>query len=83
MGSTESGTFRMPRADARPWLASLSGDRSRPVGGAGPDGVAEREEGLALGIDKPPGSLHADVVNVDIRWEGQDTAVVTFKTLDF
>ncbi|MGA5133578.1 hypothetical protein [Streptomyces blastmyceticus] len=53
------------------------------MGGAGPDGVAEREEGLALGIDKPPGSLHADVVNVDIRWEGQDTAVVTFKTLDF
>lgn len=83
IGSTQSGTFRMPRADARPWLASLSGDRSRPVGGAGRDGVAEREGGLALSIGEPPGSLHADVVNVYVSWEGQDTAVVTFKTFDY
>ncbi|MEU2872759.1 hypothetical protein ABZ769_26670 [Streptomyces olivoreticuli] len=78
MGSTQSGTFRMPHAEARPWLASLPGDRSRPAGGAGPDGVAEREEGLTL-------SIHAqgDPVRVNVRWEGQDTAVVTFETFDY
>ncbi|MFI9235497.1 hypothetical protein [Streptomyces sp. NPDC053079] len=80
-GHTQSGTFRMPRADARPWLASLSGERNRPDG-AGSDSVVERKEGLALGILRPPGSLQADEVKVDVRWESEDTAVVTFETFD-
>lgn len=80
-GHTESGTFRMPHADARPWLASLSGERM-PQDGAGSDSVVERKEGLALGVLRPPGSLEADRVKVDIRWESADTAVVTFETFD-
>ncbi|MFI0913893.1 MULTISPECIES: hypothetical protein [Streptomyces] len=81
-GHTQSGTFRIARADARPWLASLSGERNRP-GGAGSDSVVERKEGLALGILRPPGSLQADEVRVDVRWESEDTAVVTFETFDY
>ncbi|MFD8996429.1 hypothetical protein [Streptomyces abikoensis] len=81
-GHTQSGTFRMARADARPWLASLPGERNRP-GGVGSDSVVERKEGLALGILRPPGSLQADEVRVDVRWESQDTAVVTFETFDY
>ncbi|MCC3773730.1 hypothetical protein [Streptomyces sp. UNOB3_S3] len=81
-GHTQSGTFRMRRADAHPWLASLPGERNRPDG-VGSDSVAERKEGLALGILRPPGGLEADEVRVDVRWEGEDTAVVTFETFDY
>ncbi|AZQ75077.1 hypothetical protein EKH77_31490 [Streptomyces luteoverticillatus] len=81
-GHTQSGTFRIARADARPWLASLSGERNRP-GGAGSDSAVERKEGLALGVLRPPGSLQADEVRVDVRWESEDTAVVTFETFDY
>lgn len=81
-GHTQSGIFRMPRADARSWLASLPGERNRP-GGVGSDSVVERKEGLALGILRPPGSLQADEVRVDVRWEGDDTAAVTFETFDY
>ncbi|WP_370417834.1 hypothetical protein AB8O64_03710 [Streptomyces sp. QH1-20] len=80
-GHTQSGTFRMPRADARPWLASLSGERDQP-GGVESDSVVERKEGLTLDILRPPGSLQADKVKVDVRWEGEDTAVVTFETFN-
>ncbi|MFC4514075.1 hypothetical protein [Streptomyces ehimensis] len=80
---TWSGSFRIPRADARSWLASLPGDRSRPVNGAGPDGIAEREKGLNLSIDHPPGRPQVDVVSVEVRWEGKDSAVVTFETFDY
>ncbi|MFE5873109.1 hypothetical protein ACFQ6V_31265 [Streptomyces roseifaciens] len=81
-GHTQSGTFRMPRADARPWLASLSGERNQPDG-AGSDSVVERKEGLVLGVLRPPGSLQADKVKVDVRWESGETAVVTFETFDY
>ncbi|WP_159395450.1 hypothetical protein [Streptomyces albireticuli] len=80
-GHTESGTFRMSRADARPWLASLSGERIQPDG-AETDSVVERKEGLALGILRPPGRLQADEVRVKVRWESEDSAVVTFETFD-
>lgn len=80
-GHTQSGTFRMARADARPWLASLDGERYQPDG-AGSDSVVERKEGLALEILRPTGSLQASRVKVDVRWEGEDTAVVTFETFD-
>ncbi|MEU1377753.1 hypothetical protein ABZ442_29485 [Streptomyces triculaminicus] len=80
-GHTQSGTFRMLRADARPWLASLDGERILP-GGVGSDSVVERKEGLALDILRPPGSLQADKVKVDVRWESEDTAIVTFETFD-
>ncbi|MCC3779631.1 hypothetical protein [Streptomyces sp. UNOB3_S3] len=82
-GATWSGSFRIPRADARPWLASLPGDRSRPVNKAGPDGIAEWEDGLYLSIDSPPGHPQVDVVSVHARWEGKDSAVVTFETFDY
>ncbi|GHF38243.1 hypothetical protein GCM10010218_19220 [Streptomyces mashuensis] len=78
-GHTESGTFRMPRAEVRPWLASLSGERNKP-GGLDTDGVVERKEGLSLSVLRPPGSLEAGEVRVDVRWEGEDTAVVTCET---
>ncbi|CAM5407101.1 hypothetical protein [Streptomyces abikoensis] len=81
-GHTQSGTFRMPRAGARPWLASLSGERNKP-GGAGSDSVVEQKDGLVLGIFRPPGSLQADEVRVHVRWDGDDTAVVSFETFDY
>ncbi|PAU46245.1 hypothetical protein CK936_25030 [Streptomyces albireticuli] len=82
-GHTRSGTFRMPRADARPWLASLPGERSKPDGAGSESSVVERKEGLALDVLRPPGSLQADEVKVDVRWENEDTAVVTFETSDY
>ncbi|MFD0382870.1 hypothetical protein ACFQ2B_12250 [Streptomyces stramineus] len=45
--------------------------------------MVERKEGLALDILRPPGRLHADEVRVDVRWEGGDTAAVTFETFDY
>ncbi|MGK5730011.1 hypothetical protein [Streptomyces sp. URMC 124] len=81
-GHTQSGTFRMPRADARPWLAELPGERNKP-GGVDSDSVVERKEGLALGVLRPPGRLQADEVRVDVRWENEETAVVTFETFDY
>ncbi|MEU5189726.1 hypothetical protein AB0G83_21660 [Streptomyces klenkii] len=81
-GHTQSGTFRMSRADVRPWLASLSRERNQPDG-VGSDSVVERKEGLALGILRPSGSLQADEVRVNVRWDSEDTAVVTFETFDY
>ncbi|WP_146166922.1 hypothetical protein [Streptosporangium nondiastaticum] len=81
-GSTVSGTFRIPRAHARPWLAALPGERNRPVEGAGTDGVVERREGLSLTVLKPPKGP-ADEVRITALWEGNDTAVVTFQTFDY
>ncbi|MGW2601500.1 hypothetical protein [Streptomyces klenkii] len=81
-GHTQSGTFRMSRADVRPWLASLSGERNQPDG-VGSDSVVERKEGLALSVQRPPGSLQADEVRVNARWDSEDTAVVTFETFDY
>ncbi|MGK5546747.1 hypothetical protein ACSNOH_18750 [Streptomyces sp. URMC 127] len=45
--------------------------------------MVERKEGLGLGILRPPGSLQADEARVDVRWEGDGTAVVTFETFDY
>ncbi|MCT9094354.1 hypothetical protein N4G70_36810 [Streptomyces sp. ASQP_92] len=77
--SAWAGTFHMPRAEARTWLLSLPGDRSHRVAGAGPDGVAERKEGLHLNI-VPPVYGQVDEVNVEVQWESQEDAVVTFET---
>ncbi|MEU7165480.1 hypothetical protein AB0A70_12680 [Streptomyces morookaense] len=80
---TLSGTFRMPRAAARPWLAALPGDRGNPTNGAGSDGVAESKDGLTFMVRNPPGKQQPDAVQVEVRWEGQETAAVTFQTFDY
>ncbi|MFI1969180.1 hypothetical protein [Streptomyces cinnamoneus] len=81
-GGTWSGTFRMARADVRPWLASLPGKHGA-VDGAAPDGVVEREDGLTLRVEEPPGTPQADEVRVRVHGEGRDGAVVSFETFDF
>lgn len=76
-----SGTFRMPRTEARPWLASLPGDRFGTAG-TGVDGVLVTEDGLHLSVDKPR-YPKVDEARVTVRFEGEDTALVTFETFDY
>lgn len=77
--SAWSGTFRVPRADARTWLLALPDNHDDPVSAAGPDAVREMPDGLVANI-VPPADGRIDVVDVEVRWEGQDDAVVTFET---
>ncbi|MFG2622962.1 hypothetical protein ACGFXC_35655 [Streptomyces sp. NPDC048507] len=79
--STWKGSFRVPRAEARPWLRTLHGDRRRQVygPGSGADGVYESPEGLTLAI-VPPTLGRIDDARLTVRWEGRDGAVVTFET---
>ncbi|MBP2400708.1 hypothetical protein [Streptomyces syringium] len=79
--SNMSGTFRMPRTDARPWLASLPGNRFRTAG-AEADGVLVTEDGLHLGVVKPR-HPKVDEARVTVRFEGKDTALVSFETFDY
>ncbi|MFJ6478586.1 hypothetical protein ACIQK6_00365 [Streptomyces sp. NPDC091682] len=76
-----SGTFRMPRAEVRGWLDTHPKDSpSQPD----PRGVFEYNGGLHLNISYPKapnfGNGDIDKIVVEVAWEGEDSAAVTFKT---
>ncbi|MFE9931369.1 hypothetical protein [Streptomyces sp. NPDC005533] len=77
-----SGTFRMPRSEVRGWLDSHPDGRFSSQGSA--RGPIEDHSGLHLhlGYPKAPnfGAGGIDAVQVDATWEGEEAAVVTFRT---
>ncbi|MFF4425194.1 hypothetical protein ACFY04_31215 [Streptomyces sp. NPDC001549] len=89
-----SGTFRMPRSEVPAWIESRPAARygNRPADGAGNGGngggggATGGTDGLhlALGYPRSPnfGNGGIDKVTVEVVWEGQDSAAVTFKTFD-
>ncbi|MCX4959717.1 hypothetical protein [Streptomyces virginiae] len=81
-----SGTFRMPRSEVPAWIASRPAPR-HPKDRTDDYGTAtEDAAGLHLNLDYPRspnfGNGGIDKVTVGVAWEGEDSAVVTFKTYD-
>ncbi|MFD7341474.1 hypothetical protein ACFV98_36700 [Streptomyces violascens] len=64
-----AGEFQMPQREARDWLTALRGTHAD----------LREDDRLHLSI-VPPSYGRIDSVDVDIRWEGEVRAVVTFKT---
>ncbi|MER6255022.1 hypothetical protein ABT224_27100 [Streptomyces sp. NPDC001584] len=77
-----SGTFRMPRAEVRGWLDSHP--KEHLPSQRDPRGVFEFHGELHLHINYPKapnfGNGDIDKIEVQVAWEGEDSAVVTFKT---
>lgn len=68
-----TGTFRMPRADVRDWLASL------PFRRGGPPVLSEETDSHTFSF-VPPSAGRIDSVEVSVKWQGEADAVITFKT---
>ncbi len=64
-----SGEFRMPRREVRDWLVSLRGTDVRARGG----------DRLRWSI-VPPSAWRIDSVDIEVRWEDEERALVTFAT---
>ncbi|MEU9164833.1 hypothetical protein AB0D29_31735 [Streptomyces sp. NPDC048424] len=81
-GSQWTGTFRMPRSEVRGWLDSHPEERS-PTSRAS-RGAVEGQSGYHLNLHYPKapnfGDGGIDFVEVDVAWEGEEAAVVTFRT---
>ncbi|MER6315194.1 hypothetical protein ABT237_15655 [Streptomyces sp. NPDC001581] len=77
-----SGTFRMPRSEVRGWLDSHPEERFPSQ--RDPRGVFEVRNGLHLNLGYPKapnfGNGGIDAVEVDVTWDGEAAAVVTFET---